>query len=191
MSEFTELYKRAGNEAIKLNPPTGSDFHLTARGSDWLWAAFCLFLFSAMLLIVLMFRKPINERLFYYTAIAPCAFMAIAYFTMASDLGSTPIRAKYDHVKTSTQKEHPGYRQVFYSRFIGWFLALPWPIIQASLFGKTPLWQIAFNVCMTEFFVVCFLIASLVHSTYKWGYYSFGIAASIVVMISVMTTTKN
>ena len=133
-----------------------------------------------MVLIVLMFRKPVNERLFYYTGIAPTLFMAITYFTMASNLGWTPIRAKYNHVRTSTQKEHPGYRQIFYSREVGWFLAFPWPIIQASLLGGTPLWQMAFNIGLTEFYVVCFLIAGLVHSTYKWGYYTFGIAAIIV-----------
>ncbi|CCD22732.1 Mrh1p NDAI_0A05770 [Naumovozyma dairenensis CBS 421] len=191
MSNFIELVKRGGNEAVKINKPIGVDFHITDKGSDWLWSAFCIFLFFFIIMVLLMFRKPINERLFYYTALAPTGFMMIAYFTMASNLGWTPVKAKYDHVQTSTQAEHPGMRQVFYARYVGWFLAFPWPIIQASIFGKTPLWHIAFNVCFTEFYVVCFLIAALVHSTYKWGYYSFGIAAGIVTSISIMTTTRN
>lgn len=191
MSEYVELLKRGGNEAIKINPPHGADFHLTARGSDWLWSAFCIFMFFGILIICLMFRKPANERLFYYTAIAPVLFMAINYFTLASNLGWIPVKAKYNHVQTSTQKEHPGYRQVFYSRYIGWFMAFPWPIIQASLLGNTPLWQIAFNVGLTETFVVSLLIGAVVKSTYKWGYYVFAIAAGIVCSISVMTTTRN
>ncbi|KAJ4142145.1 Protein yro2 [Fusarium falciforme] len=60
-----------------------------------------------------------------------------------------------------------------------------------SLLGGTPLWQIAFNVGMTEIFTVCWLIAACVHSTYKWGYYTIGIGAAIVVCISLMTTTFN
>lgn len=191
MSDFVELLKRGGNEAIQINPPIGADFHLTPRGSDWLWSAFCIFIVMALLLIGLMFRKPATERLFYYTAIAPVVFMSINYFTLASDLGWTPIKAKYNHVQTSTQKEHPGYRQVFYSRYIGWFMAFPWPIIQASLLGGTPMWQIAFNVGLTETFVVSLLIAALVKSTYKWGYYTIAIACGIVCSISVMTTTRN
>ena len=191
MSDFVELMKRGGNQAITINKPDGVDFHLTARGSDWLWAAFCVFLVMAMILIGLMFRKAPNERLFYYTAIAPVFFIAINYFTLASNLGWTPIKAKYNHVTTTTQQEHPGYRQVFYSRYIGWFLAFPWPVIQASLLGGTPIWQIAFNVGLTETWVVALLIAALVKTTYKWGYYSFAIAAGVVASISVMTTTRN
>ncbi|QLL32164.1 hypothetical protein HG536_0C03330 [Torulaspora globosa] len=191
MSDFVELLKRGGNEAITINPPTGADFHLTTRGSDWLWAAFCVFITLAILVICLMFRKAPNERLFYYTAIAPVIFMAINYFTLASNLGWIPVKAKYNHVRTSTQKEHPGYRQVFYSRYIGWFMAFPWPIIQASLLGSTPMWQIAFNIGLTETWVVSLLIAAVVKSTYKWGYYTFAIAAGIICSISVMTTTRN
>lgn len=191
MSDFVELVKRGGNEAIIINKPIGVDFHITARGSDWLWSAFCVFLVMAIILIGLMFRKAPNERLFYYTAIAPVIFMAINYFTLASNLGWIPVKAKYNHVQTSTQKEHPGFRQVFYSRYIGWFMAFPWPIIQASLLGGTPIWQIAFNIGLTETWVVALLIAAVVKSTYKWGYYSFAIAAGIVCSISVMTTTRN
>lgn len=191
MSDFVELMKRGGNQAITINKPDGVDFHLTTRGSDWLWAAFCIFLVMAMILIGLMFRKAPNERLFYYTAIAPVIFMMINYFTLASNLGWIPVKAKYNHVKTSTQKEHPGYRQVFYTRYIGWFMAFPWPIIQASLLGCTPNWQIAFNVGLTETWVVALLIAAVVKSTYKWGYFSFAVVAGIVCSISVMTTTRN
>lgn len=191
MSEFIELMKRGGNEAIKINKPTGADFHLTARGSDWLFTVFCLFMFFAIILILLMFRKPVNERLFYYTAIAPLLFMSMAYFSMASNLGWTPIQALYNHNRVSTQKTHLGYRQIFYARYIGWFLSLPWIIVQASLLGKTPILQIAFNIGLAELYVVCLLIASLVHSTYKWGYFVFAFAAGVVACVSIMTTTRN
>lgn len=113
MSDYVELLKRGGNEAIKINPPTGADFHITSRGSDWLFTVFCVNLLFGVVLVPLMFRKPVKDRFVYYTAIAPNLFMSIAYFTMASNLGWIPVRAKYNHVQTSTQKEHPGYRQIF------------------------------------------------------------------------------
>ncbi|EDO15075.1 hypothetical protein Kpol_431p2 [Vanderwaltozyma polyspora DSM 70294] len=187
----TDYLIKAGNQAIRVNPPNGVDFHITNRGSDWLFSAFCLFAFFCIILVVFMFRKPANERLFYYTGIAPSLVMAIAYFTMASNLGWAPVRAEFNHVRTSTQEEHPGYRQIFYARYVGWFLAFPWPIIQACLLGNTPVWQICFNIAMTEVFTIGFLVASVVHSTYKWGYFVFGIAGALVASISVLTTTRN
>ncbi|CAG60168.1 uncharacterized protein GVI51_H09955 [Nakaseomyces glabratus] len=189
MSTFVDLYKRGGNEAVKINPPTGADFHITSRGSDWLWAAFCVFLLLAIVFVLLMFRKPVNNRFVYLTAIAPNVFMAIAYFSIASNLGWIPVRAKYNHVRTSTQQQHPGVRQIFYARYVGWFMALPWPLIQASILGKTPVWHVAFNCTMGCVFSVCFLIAACVHSTYKWGYFTIGCGAGIVSIISLMTTT--
>ena len=102
MSDYVELLKRGGNEAIKINPPTGADFHITSRGSDWLFTVFCVNLLFGVILVPLMFRKPVKDRFVYYTAIAPNLFMSIAYFTMASNLGWIPVRAKYNHVQTST-----------------------------------------------------------------------------------------
>ncbi|CCE65677.1 hypothetical protein TPHA_0M01030 [Tetrapisispora phaffii CBS 4417] len=191
MSQFIDLVKRGGNEAIKLNPPTGADFHITDRGSDWLFTVFCVNILFSLIYTALMFRKPVGERKLYYTAIAPTFFMGIAYFTMASNLGWTPIKAEFNHVKTSTQETHPGYRQVFYARYVGWFLAFPWVMVQLSIIGNTPLQHIFFNVASTEVFVVAWLIGSLIHSTYKWGYWVFGIAGSFTTCVSLMTTTRN
>lgn len=188
---YVELIKRGGNEAIEINKPIGADFHLTVRGSDWLFSAFCVFLVIALLLIGLMFRKPANERVFYFTAIAPTVFMALTYFTVASDLGWTPIKAEFNHVKTDDQTVFPGYRQIFYARYIGWFLSMPWPVIQMCLLTTTPWIQTVFNIGMTEIYVICMLIGSLVHSTYKWGYYSLGIAAAVCCCVTLMTTSRN
>lgn len=192
MNEFIELYKRGGgNQAVTINKPYNVDIHLTQDGSSWFWAAFCIYTALAIVLLIFMFRKPANERLFYYTGFAPVAFMAINYFTLASNLGWIPVKAKYKHATTASLHGHLGTRQVFYSRYIGWFMAFPWPIIQVSLLGNTPLWQIAFNVALTETYVVIMLFGAVVHTTYKWGYFVLAITAGVVACISVMTTTRN
>ncbi|GCE99713.1 ion channel activity [Zygosaccharomyces mellis] len=123
-----------------------------------------------------MFKKPANERLFYYTGFAPVIFMGIDYFTLASSLGWIPVKVKYNHAKPASEDGHHGTRQVFYPRYIGWFLAFPWPVVQASLSGNTPLWQMAFNIALTETYVVVMLFAAVVHTTYKWGYFSLALA---------------
>lgn len=190
MSEYIDLVKRGGNEALRLNPAHGVDFHITKGGSDWLFAACAIFLTLAFVLTIMMFNKHVHERMPYYTAIAPTFSMAVAYFTMGSNLGWTSTQALYNRNRVSTQKTHLGFRQVFYARYIGWFLAFPWPVIQASLMGHTSLWHLAFNVFMTEVFVIAYLIGILVHSQYRWGYYTVGTCAAIIVCISVMTTTR-
>ena len=43
---------------------------------------------------------------------------------------------------------------------------------------------------MTEIFVVSYLIGILVHSQYRWGYYTIGTCAGIIACISVLTTTR-
>lgn len=191
MSEYLDLVKRGGNQALRINGPAKADFHITVRGSDWLFTVFCIFTFFCIIAILLMFRKPANERFIYYTVIIPYAVMAVNYFTMASNLGWAPVEALYNRHRVSTQTTHLGTRQVYYSRFIGWFLSAPWPIIQLSLMGKTPLWHIIFNCFFCDLWVIGFLVSCVVHSTYKWGYYSFGVGAMIVTLISLITTTKN
>ena len=48
-----------GNHALDLNPPN-ADYHLSVHGSDWLWAAFCVFMTSLLAMIVLDFMVSIN-----------------------------------------------------------------------------------------------------------------------------------
>lgn len=190
MSEYIELIKRGGNEALKLNPPHDVDFHITKRGSDWLFAACAIFAALALTAVVLMFTRHVHERMAYYTAIIPTLCMSIAYFTMGSNLGYTSTQALYNRNRVSTQKTHLGFRQVFYARYIGWFLAFPWPFVQACLMGHTSVWHIMFNVLMVEIYVVSYLVAGIVHSQYRWGYYTIGSCAGIIACISILTTTR-
>lgn len=191
MSQTIELFKR-GNSALHLNPISPNvDFHITLGGSDWLFAACGMFLAIGFTLTIITFFKPFHERLHYFTAIVPCFCMCIAYFTMGSNFGWTSTQALYNRNRVSTQDSHLGFRQVFYARYIGWFLSLPFVIIQASLMGHTNMWQIFFNVILGEIYVVCYLIGILVHSQYRWGYYTFGTAAAIMCCISIMTSTRH
>ena len=65
-----DLAKR-GNEALSINAPTGADFHITTNGSDWLWAAFCCFATYALVMHIFMFKQPLRQRYFFYTAVVP------------------------------------------------------------------------------------------------------------------------
>lgn len=101
------------NHALDLNPPN-ADYHLSTHGSDWLWAAFCIFAVSLLTMVVLNFlvsscvtfskvaqmltvilQRPRGTRLFHQIAIVVLATASISYFSMASDLGATPIQVEF------------------------------------------------------------------------------------------------
>lgn len=185
-----DLAKR-GNEALSINAPTGADFHITTNGSDWLWAAFCCFATYALVMHIFMFKQPLRQRYFFYTAVVPAWIMTVAYFTWASDLGWAPVRAEFNHVTVDDQETTPGYRQVFYLKSINWFLCFPFHTLTLGLFANLPRPQISYNMFLTGLFVIAFLAGSVVHSTYKWGYFTVGVVAIFLTLINLWCSRKN
>lgn len=177
------------NKAIEVNKPNGLDFHLTSHGSDWLWAAFALFAFCGLLTIGLSLTKPRTERLFYRNTICSLFVMSVLYFTMASNLGWTDIQAEFNHVTLnpeSSQREQPGIRQIFYSRYVGWFLAFPPVFLNYATLTSVSWSTTLFTIACQCAFVVSLLIGSLIKSSYKWGYYCFAIVAFLLVAYNLL-----
>lgn len=104
------LFKRS-NEALDINPPTGTDFHISKNGSDWLWAVCAVYCFSLLVVVALAYVAKSGERIFHYLYTISLFTGAVAYFTMASDLGWTPVE---------TSNNEKGIRQVFYAKYINW-----------------------------------------------------------------------
>jgi len=195
------LFIPRGNDAIGINPPN-ADRSLSTGGSDWLWA--CMAVFGVTFLswlawtILLRGRRRAatvpshasaavegtgaktgphtatvgpslrDERIFHYLLTIAAFVGLIAYFSMASDLGSTPVRQYMNN--------GPGAltRQIFYVRYIYWFVA--WPLVLIALLLLTGLsWAtILFAVTLLEIWVVSWLCGALVTTSYKWGYFTFG-----------------
>jgi len=186
-SSFVDIVARSGNQAVSLNPPHGLDIHITSHGSDFYWALFSFFAFVGIVFLVLGFvLRPTNERLFFYNAIASLFFLTITYYTMASDLGWTGIQAEFNHATVSKPRETPGIRQIFYARYVGWFLALPPLIANIAIISALSWPTIIFTIFSIETFVVALLIGSLIHSTYKWGYFVFAVVALFLVGFNLL-----
>lgn len=184
------LYPR-GNEAVAINAATDVDFAITEHGSDWLWAAFSLFSLATLAGVCFSFtKKEKRERIFYHSTSLSLFFMAITYFTMASNLGYAPVTAEFNHVTVSNQTEYPGIRQIFYARYIGWFLAFPALFLNfATLFSVN--WSSTlFTILCQETTVITYLIGSLISSTYKWGYFTFGSVALLFVFAEFIFTFR-
>lgn len=103
----------AGNQAIHVNPPNAQE-HVSMNGSDWLWAAFSIQAFSLLAAFVAFvavciihildpslltgtnhLQRPRGTRLFHNIALVVMATSSVAYFSMASDLGATPIETEF------------------------------------------------------------------------------------------------
>lgn len=199
-----EIYKRSGNQAVSINsPPPESDINLTEHGSDWLWAAFSLFALFAVvhgfIYSLTSVRRSGLKKSLLMIPLWTNAVMAFAYYTYASNLGYTWIETEFNHVTTDRGL---GVRQIFYAKYIGWFLSWPFVLTVFSIVTHTTLTDDrddllkrivqTFSSIFTRFlaievFVLGLLIGSLIKSTYKWCYFTFAAVAMIFAMYLVAT----
>ena len=80
--------------SIGINALT-SNIDINTRGTDWLWAAFALFSVLDLGVVVWTFLAPSGHRLFHHLAVVILTVNVLSYFSMASDLGSTPIPIEF------------------------------------------------------------------------------------------------
>lgn len=66
------------------------------------------------------------------------------------------------------------------SRYIGWFLTAPLLVLNMALFSGLN-WVVSlFMATLVEIYVICGLIGALVSTSYKWGYFTIGAVAWIL-----------
>ncbi|OCL11908.1 family A G protein-coupled receptor-like protein [Glonium stellatum] len=180
------------NDAIKINNDLVSgahaDIHITTHGSDVYWAWCALMGFCTILFFLWGRTRSEGSRLFHNLAAFTTLIAAIAYFTMASNLGWTGITVEWHrtshHVTGST-------RQIFYVRYIEWFLTTP--LILANLFFAAGMsWQSLVQLIIVSWIlVVTRLVGALVSTTYKWGYFVFGIVTYIYIVYELLFSVRN
>lgn len=203
---MVEYYlKASGNQAVNVNPSQGLDFHITRRGSSWLWAVTSLFGLLTLVYAVLFFVAEVKgTRLTRYALASPLLisfFMFFFYFTYASNLGWTGIQAQFNHVTVANSVTGltPGVRQIFYSRFVAWFLA--WPLVlfllELSSVSMTTLHNDTLSIAdmthtllvqifTTWFWIVSLLVGALIRSSYKWGYWTFGAVFMLILQAIII-----
>lgn len=123
-----------------------------------------------------------KERIFHYLFTIAAFIAFISYFTMASNLGNTPIRQYMNYGTDALQT-----RDVFYVRYIYYVAAWPLVLIAVLLLSGVSWATILFIVALQEVWVVSWLCGALVSTSYKWGYYAFGLFAYIVVSYLLLT----
>jgi len=166
------LYERS-NDALNTNPPI-APINITTHGSDWYWAAFAFFGLLALVYLVLSQLAHSGGARVLQNMLTMAAFItAVGYFTLASDLGSVAVVQEFSH-------EGVGPRQVYYARYIMWFLTTPF--IQGSLLMLSGVGVVDSLVSLfwAELYVVGRLLAAITPTSYKWGYFTIGLVAWFV-----------
>jgi bacteriorhodopsin len=131
---MSDITKRA-NHALHTNPnvfhyPDTSQINLTTHGSDIYWAITAVMAFSTLIFIGLTYWVPRSRRTFHYITAAITLVASIAYFTMASNLGYAAIIVEF---MRSNPKVAGTYREVFYVRYIDWFVTTPVSMSQTPI----------------------------------------------------------
>jgi bacteriorhodopsin len=113
------LFSRA-NDALTVNPTVGADIGITDHGSDWYWTVFAIMAASTIGFIGVSFMVPRRNRVFHYITAAITMTAAVAYFSMASNLGYTGIKVEFRYPDGSLP-----LREIFYVRYIDWVITTP------------------------------------------------------------------
>lgn len=171
----------AANGGNTVNGKT-SDINITTHGSNVYWAVCAVMTFSTFAIIGLSLMKPRPHRVFHYITSVITLTAAIAYFTMASNLGWTPIDVEFQR---SNPRVHGINREIFYVRYIDWVITTPLLLLDLLLTAGLPWPTILFTIFVDEVMIITGLVGALVKSSYKWGYFVFGCVALLAVAYNI------
>lgn len=180
-----------GNRALEINGDNAAsghaDIHITVRGSDWYFTVTSVMGFFAVIFWALSLRRTRNQRLFYYLAAAICLVSGIGYFTEASNLGWTAIPVEWQR---SSSKVSGTARQIFWVRYIDYFVTSPLILLTLSLSAAFPWPTILYTMFISWVMVVSFLVGALVQSTYKWGYFAFATVSYLFIAYTILFSAR-
>jgi len=177
----------SGNQALNVNYGIGGvpTLGITNHGSNWYFTVCAVMTVSTLGFMGMSFGRHRTQRLFHYITAIITLVAAIAYFSMASGLGQVPILAEF------TGRWGPGTREIFYVRYIDWFVTTPLLLLDLLLTASVPWSTILTVILMDEVMVVTGLVGALTYSTYKWGYFTFGCVALLYVLYHLVITARN
>lgn len=144
---------------------------ITTHGSDVYWAVCAVMTTATFVFLGLGMTKPRQHRIFHYITAAITMVASIAYFSMGSNLGWTPIDVEFIRSNPVVAGIN---REIFYVRYIDWFITTPLLLMDLLLTAGMPWPTTLFIILVDEVMIVTGLVGALVRSSYKWGYFTFG-----------------
>ncbi len=183
------------NNAVNVNNNIVNDKHvaiaITAHGSDVYFAICAAMGVTTLAIIAASAMKPRTDRIFFYITAGVTGTATIAYFTMGSNLGWTPITVEFP--RTESVVSGPN-REIFYARYVDWsvttsllepglpgrvfglstdfrdrFITTPLLLLDLLLTAGMPWPTIIWTIFLDEVMIVTGLVGALVKTRYKWG----------------------
>lgn len=177
----------AGNQAVNVNSVVAphANLAITVHGSDWYFAVCAVMGASTLIFMGLAMTKPQTHRLFHYITAGITAVACVAYWSMGSDLGQVPIQAEFIR-RGSRAVSAAGTREIFYVRYIDWFVTTPLLLTDLLLTAAVPWPTILITILADEIMIVTGLVGALTQTSYKWGYWVFGMFAFFFVVYELL-----
>jgi bacteriorhodopsin len=150
-----------------------TDIGITVRGSNWYFAVCALMGVATLAFAAHSFKKPRPHRVFHYIIIAVTLVATISYFSLGSDLGQTGIPVQF---RRRNPKVAGFVREIFWVRYIDWFITTPLLLLSLLLTAALPWPTILFTLLVNQVMIVCGLVGALTRTSFKWGYFAFGLA---------------
>ena len=173
------------NNAVAVNggidPNVGA---INESGSDWYWAVFAVMATAVLVFSAMTYMTPRRERVFHYITVGIVTVAMIAYYSMASNLGGSPIAIEFANYSSKP------FRQVFWVRYIDWFVTTPLLLLDLLLLAGLSWSEIVVAIVADEIMIITGLVGALTPSSYKWGYYTFGNLAFFVVAYTLVFTAR-
>ncbi|KAI1078963.1 FDD123 protein [Whalleya microplaca] len=176
-----------GNQALNINNVVGmhANLEITNHGSDWYFTVCAVMGLSTLVLMALAFTKPQSHRVFHYITAGITAVACISYFAMGSNLGQVPIQAEFIR-PLSKWVRAAGTREIFYARYIDWVITTPLLLLDLLLTAGVPTPTILATLLADEIMIVCGLVGALTRTSYKWGFWTFGMVALFFIAYALL-----
>ncbi|KAI1100823.1 FDD123 protein [Jackrogersella minutella] len=180
-----------GNQALSVNSVVAQhgNLEITRRGSDWYYTVCAVMGVSTIAFMGLSFRRRQNDRIFHYITAGITAVACIAYFAMGSNLGQAPIQAEF--VRPGSRfVGAAGSREIFYARYIDWVITTPLLLLDLLLTAGVPTPTILVTLLADEIMIITGLLGALTRTTYKWGFWTFGMAALFFIAYELLSDAR-
>ncbi|KAJ4419823.1 hypothetical protein N0V82_004758 [Gnomoniopsis sp. IMI 355080] len=176
----------SGNQALAVNSVVGThaDLQITVHGSDWYFTVCAVMGAATLVFMGMAMTKPQTHRLFHYITAGITAVACVAYWSMGSDLGQVPIQAEF--IRRGGIVGAAGTREIFYVRYIDWAITTPLLLTDLLLTAGVPWPTIMVTILADEIMIVTGLVGALTQTSYKWGYWVFGMFAFFFVVYELV-----
>ena len=170
----------------KLTFPGGAaSLQITSNASDWYFTVCAIMAVTTLAFMGMSFSKPRTHRLFHYITAGITMVAAIAYFSMGAGLGQVPVQVEFSR-PDSSMVAAAGTREIFWVRYVDWFVTTPLLLLDLLLTAGLPTPTILVTILADEIMIVTGLVGALTQSSYKWGYWTFGMFAFFYVFYSLV-----